>query len=94
MAPGVSQDPMEGSSLATLVRMVGAGMGVTLIPDMAVATETAAVDVSIARLAEPRPRRTIGLAWRKTNPLAQHFMQVGEIVRQEHETLRRYGKDA
>lgn len=91
MAPGLAQDPMEGSSLATLVRMVGAGMGVTLIPEMAVAAETSAVEVSIARLAEPRPRRSIGLVWRKTNPLSEHFMQVGEIVRQEHDILRRHG---
>lgn len=90
MAPGLSQDPMEGSSLATLVRMVGAGMGVTLIPEMAVASETSAVEVSIARLAEPRPRRSIGLVWRKTNPLSEHFVQIGEIVRQEHDLLRHH----
>ena len=89
MAPGLSQDPMEGSSLATLVRMVGAGMGVTLIPEMAVAAETSAVEVSIARLAEPRPARSIGLVWRRTNPLAKHFLEIGEIVREEHAILRR-----
>lgn len=94
MTSGLSQDPMEGSSLATLVRMVGAGMGVTLVPEMAVAAETSAVEVSIARLAEPRPRRRIGLVWRKTNPLAEHFVQVGEIVRQEHDVLRRHGGTA
>jgi len=94
IAPGLAQDPMEGSSLATLVRMVGAGMGVTLIPEMAVGAETSAVEVSIARLAAPQPRRSIGLVWRKTNPLAEHFLQVGEIVRQEHDILRRLGKDA
>ena len=89
MAPGLSQDPMEGSSLATLVRMVGAGMGVTLIPEMAVAAETSVVEVSIARLAEPRPARRIGLVWRRTNPLARHFQEIGEIVREEHAILRR-----
>ena len=94
MAPGLAQDPMEGSSLATLVRMVGAGMGVTLIPEMAVAAETSAVEVSIARLAEPRPRRSIGLVWRKTNPLARHFLEIGEIVREEHAMLRRQEGDA
>lgn len=94
MTSGLSQDPMEGSSLATLVRMVGAGMGVTLIPEMAVTAETSAVEVSVARLAEPRPRRSIGLVWRKTNPLAAHFMQVGEIVSEEHDILRRHGSTA
>ena len=94
MTSGLAQDPMEGSSLATLVRMVGAGMGVTLIPEMAVAAETSAVEVSIARLAEPRPARSIGLVWRRTNPLAPHFLEVGEIVREEHAMLRRQDGDA
>jgi len=92
MTSGLAQDPMEGSSLATLVRMVGAGMGVTLIPEMAIAAETSAVEVSIAQLAEPRPARRIGLVWRRTNPLAQHFTEVGEIVREEHAMLRRHDR--
>lgn len=94
MAPGLSQDPMEGSSLATLVRMVGAGMGVTLIPEMAVAAETSAVEVSITRLPEPRPARNIGLVWRRTNPLARHFIEIGDIVREEHVMLRRQNDKA
>ncbi len=72
---------MEGSSLSTLVQMVGAGMGVTLIPEMALPLETRSADVSIARFPTPRPTRTIGMVWRKTNPLADQLMQVGAIVR-------------
>ena len=72
---------MEGSSLSTLVQMVGAGMGVTLIPDMAVDMETRSADVSIDRFPEPRPSRTIGMVWRKTNPLADQLMQIGAITR-------------
>jgi len=87
MAPGAPKDLMEGSSLSTLVRMVGAGIGVTLIPEMAVAPETASVDVSTVRLAQPRPSRTIGMVWRKTNPLAGRFAQIGEVVCEEHATL-------
>lgn len=73
---------MEGSSLSTLVQMVGAGMGVTLIPEMALPLETRLAPVSVARFAPPRPARTIGMVWRKTNPLAEKLMQVGAIVRQ------------
>ncbi|GHE62260.1 LysR family transcriptional regulator [Camelimonas fluminis] len=87
MAPGAPKDLMEGSSLSTLVRMVGAGIGVTLIPEMAVAPETASVDVNAVRLALPRPSRTIGMVWRKTNPLAGRFAQIGEVVAQEHRNL-------
>ena len=72
---------MEGSSLSTLVQMVGAGMGVTQIPEMAVEMETRSADVSVTRFPEPRPSRTIGMVWRKSNPLADQLMQIGAIVR-------------
>ena len=72
---------MEGSSLSTLVQMVGAGMGVTLIPEMAVSLEARSAEVAISRFSSPRPSRTIGMVWRKTNPLADQLMQVGAIIR-------------
>ena len=71
---------MEGSSLSTLVQMVSAGMGVTLIPDMALGLETQSADVSVARFSRERPSRTIGM--RKTSPLSEQLMQIGAIVRQ------------
>ncbi len=72
---------MEGSSLSTLVQMVGAGMGVTLIPEMAVGLETRSATVAVARFPPPRPSRTIGMVWRKSNPLSDQLMQIGGIVR-------------
>jgi len=72
---------MEGSSLATLVQMVGAGMGLTLIPDMAVPLETRSADVAVQRFAAPSPSRKIGMVWRKSNPLADQLMQIGAVVR-------------
>lgn len=72
---------MEGSSLSTLVQLVGAGMGVTLIPEMAIGLETPLAQVSIARFPPPRPTRTIGMVWRTTNPLSNQLMQIGSIVR-------------
>lgn len=75
------RDLMEGSSLTTLVQMVGAGIGVTLIPEMAVRIEARSAPVAIARLPRPRPRRTIGMVWRRTNPLAGQFAHVARLVR-------------
>ncbi|MEM1313965.1 MAG: hydrogen peroxide-inducible genes activator [Pseudomonadota bacterium] len=72
---------MEGSSLSTLVQMVGAGMGVTLIPEMAIGLETRSADVSVARFPDPAPRRSIGMVWRKTSPLDEQLMQIAAIVR-------------
>lgn len=86
---------MEGSSLSTLVQMVAAGMGITLIPEMALALETRSTRVSIARFEPPGPSRTIGMVWRKTNPLAEQLMEVGAIVREvgrrRHDETRAIG---
>ena len=71
---------MEGSSLSTLVQMVGAGIGVTLIPEMAVAVEMRSAAVSVARLEAPRPTRTIGMIWRKTSPLARQLAEIAAMV--------------
>jgi LysR family transcriptional regulator, hydrogen peroxide-inducible genes activator len=81
MSPGVPRDLMDSSSLTTLVQMVGAGIGVTLIPQMAVAIETRTAPVCVARMPEPCPTRTIGLVWRKTNPLSEQFASLIDIVK-------------
>lgn len=75
------RDLMEGSSLSTLVQMVGVGIGVTLIPEMAVQIETRSADVSVARLSEPRPMRRVGMVWRKTSPLADQLQVIADILR-------------
>lgn len=72
---------MEGSSLSTLVQMVGAGMGVTLIPEIAINLEARSSDVSIVLFPKPAPKRTIGMVWRTTNPLSVQLTQIGEIIR-------------
>jgi len=79
---------LDGSSLSTLVQMVGAGIGVTLIPEMAVAVETRSASVSVARFRSPQPSRTIGMIWRKASPLAEQLSQISEVVRQSAMALR------
>jgi LysR family transcriptional regulator, hydrogen peroxide-inducible genes activator len=75
------RDLMEGSSLSTLVQMVGVGIGVTLIPEMAVPVETRSAPVSVVRLAPPQPSRTIGMVWRKSTPLADKFAGIARRIR-------------
>ncbi|MFN8830162.1 MAG: LysR substrate-binding domain-containing protein [Labrys sp. (in: a-proteobacteria)] len=78
----VARELLDGSSLTTLVQMVDAGIGVTLIPEMAVTIETRSASVSIDRFDDPEPTRTIGMVWRHTNPLTRRFMEIAEVVRQ------------
>ena len=78
---GQPREMLDASSLSTLVQMVSAGIGVTLIPQMAVSVETRMRPVSVARFAGEQPKRTIGMIWRKTSPLAKLLLQVAEVVR-------------
>jgi LysR family hydrogen peroxide-inducible transcriptional activator len=76
------RDLIEGSSLSTLVQMVSAGIGVTLVPDMALSVETRSVRVALQRLAPPRPSRTIGMVWRNSTPLVAELREVAAIVQE------------
>jgi LysR family hydrogen peroxide-inducible transcriptional activator len=71
---------LDGSSLSTLVQMVGAGLGVTLIPEMAVPIETRSADVSLARFDDPQPGRTVGMVWRKSSPLSEDLSGLSKVV--------------
>ena len=85
LAPGAagerSGEIMEGSSLSTLVQMVGAGIGVTLIPEMAAEVEGRSAPVVLHRLPAPRPGRRIGLVWRRSNPLSDRYGEMAEALR-------------
>ena len=79
---GQPREMLDASSLSTLVQMVSAGIGITLIPQMAVAVETRMQKVSVVRFAGQQPSRSIGMIWRKTSPLTKQLLQVAEVVRQ------------
>ena len=83
------REVLDASSLSTLVQMVSAGIGVTLIPEMAVAVETRSASVSVTRFKNPQPSRTIGMIWRKTSPLARQLLQISEVVCHSAEALRK-----
>ena len=82
------RETLDGSSLATLVQMVDAGLGVTLIPEMAVSVETRSASVSIIPFDAPEPTRTIGMIWRKSNPLAPAFKTLSTLVSDTAQALR------
>jgi LysR family transcriptional regulator, hydrogen peroxide-inducible genes activator len=52
----------QATSLDTLTRLVEAGVGVTLLPEMA--AENCHADITVKPFAEPVPTREIGMVWR------------------------------
>ncbi|MEM8752064.1 MAG: hydrogen peroxide-inducible genes activator, partial [Pseudomonadota bacterium] len=83
----LSRGSLDGSSLSTLVQMVASGIGVTLIPEMALKVETRAAPVDVARFDAPTPERTIGMVWRRTSPLADQLREIAEVVKGAAETV-------
>ena len=78
-----STRPWEGldaTSLSTLVQMVAAGIGVTVLPEMAISVETRAADVSITRFDNPAPMRTIGMVWRKSTPMTDQLSNIARTI--------------
>jgi LysR family hydrogen peroxide-inducible transcriptional activator len=77
----VPKNIMEGTTLTTLVQMVSAGIGVTLIPEISVPLETRSAKVSVSRFQQQKPKRTIGLVWRKSNPLKRQFNEIASLLK-------------
>ena len=76
------REMLDGSSLSTLVQMVSAGIGVTLVPEMALPVETRSADVAIQHFPKPKPSRQIGMIWRKSSPLDAQLGQMADVVRE------------
>jgi len=72
----------EASSLHTLVQMVAADVGVTLIPQLAIdAHITQGTDISLSRLSVPASRQ-IGLVWRRSSLRTKDFQLLGNTLRE------------
>lgn len=77
----VARNGLDGSSLSTLVQMVGAGIGVTMIPEMAVPVETRSAQVACTGFDGQQPGRNIGMIWRKSTPLADELREIATVVK-------------
>jgi LysR family hydrogen peroxide-inducible transcriptional activator len=71
-----------GTSLHTLVQMVDNGLGMTLLPKMAIdAGILKGTDVIARPLKTRHPSREIALVWRKNSPRAAEFRLLAEELR-------------
>ena len=76
-----SVDGMEATSLLTLVQMVASGMGVALLPEMAI--QSGLLDnlsLKSRPLAPPAPERTIALVTRSTSAHMAEFEAIARVM--------------
>lgn len=70
------------TSLSTLTQLVANGQGITLLPRLFVDSEARDDPrVTLLRFADPEPKRTIALAYRKTSPVKAGFRALAETIR-------------
>ena len=73
--------PYQATSLATIVQMVANGIGVTLLPGMAVEAGVAGnTPLAVKPFDQANITRQIGLMWRKKTPRRVELRQLGELV--------------
>lgn len=71
---------MLGTSLHTMVQMVDNGLGITLLPDMAVrAGILDGTNIGTRPLAAPDAARTIALVWRRGSPRERDFRLLADV---------------
>jgi LysR family hydrogen peroxide-inducible transcriptional activator len=75
------------TSLTTLLQMVAHGLGVTLIPEMAVGPAAGMRDLKIVPFAEPMPERKVCLAWRRNGVRREECIELAGIIRGLHGQL-------
>jgi len=75
-------DDFRAGSLPTLAQMVASGLGMTLLPRIAIPIEAGRGAGLVTRpFRAPAPFRTIGLAWRPSAAKKQQFVNLGKLMR-------------
>jgi LysR family transcriptional regulator, hydrogen peroxide-inducible genes activator len=80
-----AESTMLGTSLHTLVQMVDNGLGVTMLPQMAIdAGILTNTQIKAQPLIAQHPTRTIALVWRKASPRGKEFTMLADVLRVAH----------
>lgn len=88
-----ANEVFQATSLPTVVQMVAAGLGVTLLPRMAVPVEARGKKGVVIRPLHPSgPARTIALVWRPTTTRGEDFKRLGAVLKDVAETAIAAGR--
>jgi LysR family hydrogen peroxide-inducible transcriptional activator len=74
-------EDFRATSLETLRQMVVAGLGITLLPELAVESPFGSQrGLTVRRFAKPVPHRTVGAVWRKSSTRIPAIAAVCDVV--------------
>ncbi len=75
------ESDVRATSLSTLTQMVSSGLGITLLPSIAVAVENRRAQLDIRPFVAPAPSRLLVLAWRKHAAVEPVLKKIAERMR-------------
>ena len=82
LAGATERRDFRATSLETLRQMVAAGVGITLLPELAVRAPVAvSAAVAVRHFAAPAPSRRIALCWRRTSVHRELLAELAEVIR-------------
>lgn len=82
LAGAPERSGFRATSLETLRQMVASGVGITLLPELAVQPPVPqSGDIRLLHFAEPVPSREIALLWRPTSVYGDLLPRVAEVLR-------------
>jgi LysR family hydrogen peroxide-inducible transcriptional activator len=85
---------LGAASLTTIMQMVAAGHGITLLPELCAQAEVDRQRVALIEFPEDAPMRTVGLAWRRTSSRKSDFTALGNLIRSIKQPDAAAGKPA
>jgi LysR family transcriptional regulator, hydrogen peroxide-inducible genes activator len=82
LAGAGEKDGFRATSLETLRQMVAAGVGITLLPMLAVKPPVSgSPDVALVDFKAPAPSRRVAMAWRKSSAMGAFLRQLAQVLR-------------
>jgi LysR family transcriptional regulator, hydrogen peroxide-inducible genes activator len=83
------QHQFRGTSLPTVISMVAGGVGVTLLPTLAVRNEVRMHNLRVRRFADAEAVRTIGLVWRKNSFLTPALRKLATSMSRAYPKIQK-----
>ena len=88
MVSATERSGFRATSLETLRQMVAAGVGITLLPELAVTDPVPTTDaISLTRFEAPVPTRQIALLWRESDPRGEFLLGLADHFRVDPATV-------
>lgn len=78
---------VEATSLTTLVQMVANGLGVTLLPLMALNVDVPGDEIAVRPFGKPAPGRSLGLVWRAASGRSEAYRSLAGFMREQTSLL-------